>query len=54
MAAVALKLAWATLFNWHSWLIATAALAASVRFRVSAPWLVAGGALAGAILQRWA
>ncbi len=53
MAAVTVKLGQATLTNWAAWVIAIAAAAVGLRWKVNAAWLVAGGALAGWLLSAW-
>jgi chromate transporter len=53
MAAVAIKLAQASLTTWPTWLIALAAIAVSLVWRLNAAWLVLGGALAGWALSLW-
>ena len=54
MAAVTLELGLDTLVSWPAWLIAAAAAVAALRFKVSAVWLVAGGAVVGWLLAPWA
>lgn len=54
MLAVTAKLARQALTSWPAWVIAVAAGIAAIRFRLSAPWLVAGGSVAGSLLSRWA
>ena len=51
MAAVLVGLGRATLINWAAWLIALAATALALRWKVSPPWLVVGGAVAGWLLS---
>lgn len=47
MAAVLVGLGQTTLTNWGTWLIALVAAALALRWKISPPWLVAGGAVAG-------
>jgi chromate transporter len=51
MAAVVIQLASATMVDWRALVIATAAFIAGLRFKVNAAWLVAGGSMAGWLLQ---
>jgi chromate transporter len=51
MAAVTLRLATTTLFDWRAILIAVAAIIGGMRFRLNAAWLVLGGAFMGWILK---
>ncbi|MFQ5808385.1 MAG: chromate efflux transporter [Armatimonadota bacterium] len=54
MLAVTAKLGQQALRSWPAWVIAVAAGAAAIRFRVSAPWLVLGGSALGWALSGWA
>ena len=54
MAAVVVRLTWATLTGWPSWLIALAAAVVSLRWKVNTTWLVLGGAILGWLLAPWA
>lgn len=47
MAAVIVELGRTTLVSWQAWVIALAAALLGLRWKVGAPWLVLGGALAG-------
>jgi chromate transporter len=51
MAAVTVQLGSATLRDWPSVLIALAAAAAALRWRLNSAWLVLGGAVAGWVLS---
>lgn len=51
MAAVTVKLAWATLTDWRAVVIAAVAVLVAIRFRVNAAWLVLGGAIAGGMFN---
>jgi len=51
MAAVVIQLAYAAVVDWRTLLIAVAALAAGLRFKLNAAWLVAGGSVTGWLLQ---
>jgi chromate transporter len=51
MAAVTLRLAPAALIDWPAALIALAAAFLLFRLRINSAWLVAGGAIAGAVLS---
>ncbi|MBI5025469.1 MAG: chromate efflux transporter [Nitrospirae bacterium] len=51
MAAVVIQLASAALTDWRAILIALATTIAGIRFKINAAWLVAGGAVAGWVLQ---
>jgi len=53
MAAVTLKLAQSTLTAWPAWLIAAAAAALGVGWKVDPSRLILGGAVAGWALSRW-
>lgn len=50
LAVVAVQLARATLTTWPAWVIAALATAVGLRWKVSASWLVLGGAVGGWIL----
>ena len=54
MAAVTLELGVDTLVSWPAWLIAAVAAVAALRYKVSAVWLVLGGAVVGWALAPWA
>jgi chromate transporter len=54
MAAVTVKLSVSTLATWPAWVIALAAAAAGLYWRVNATWLVLGGAVIGRLLWPWA
>jgi chromate transporter len=54
MAAVVVKLTWATLAGWPAWLIALAAAVVGLRWKVNTTWLVLGGAILGWLLSPWA
>ena len=54
MAAVAAKLAGATLGSWPAWAIAIGAAILGLRWKVNAAWLVLGGAGLGWLLSPWA
>lgn len=54
MGAVVVQLGATTLTSWPAWLIAAAAAALALVWRVNATWLIVGGALVGALLSRWA
>jgi chromate transporter len=51
MAAVTVRLATTTLFEWRAILIAVAAIIGGMRFRLNAAWLLLGGAFMGWILK---
>jgi chromate transporter len=52
MAAVVLKLGYATLVNWQSWVIALAATVAVFTLRkLNSAWLVLGGAVLGYLMS---
>ncbi len=50
MAGVTLRLAADALRGWPTWVIAVAALAVLLRWKISPAWVVAGGGLAGLAL----
>lgn len=52
MAAVTVQLGAATLTTWPAWVIAAAAAAATLFWKVPPAWLVAGGAVAGWLLAQ--
>ncbi|MEM0961150.1 MAG: chromate efflux transporter [Bacteroidota bacterium] len=54
MAAVTIGLGLDTLVSWPAWGIALLSAVAVLRFKVSAVWLVVGGALMGWALSPWA
>ncbi len=54
MAAVTLELGLDTLVSWPAWVIAAVAAVAALRYKVSAVWLVLGGAVLGWLLAGWA
>ncbi|MGB3543022.1 chromate efflux transporter [Rubrivirga sp.] len=54
MAAVTLELGMDTLVSWPAWAIAAVAAVAALRYKVSAVWLVLGGAVVGWLLAPWA
>lgn len=54
MATVSVKLAGASLTSWPAWVIALAAGAVGLRWKVAGTWLVLGGAVAGWLLSPWA
>ena len=54
MAAVTLELGMDTLVSWPAWVIAAVAAVAALRYKVSAVWLVLGGAVVGWLLAPWA
>lgn len=51
MAAVLLKLGYATLTHWTAWLIAIAAVIAVIRYKVNAAYLAIGSAVSGWLLR---
>jgi chromate transporter len=53
MAVVGVRLGQQTLTTWPAWTILAAAMAMSLRWKVPAALLVAGGALTGLLLIRW-
>lgn len=53
MVAVTIALGRSALTAWPAWLIAAAAVAASMRWKVNAAWLVVGGSVAGWLLRAW-
>lgn len=53
MAVVTVRLGQGTLVGWPAWLIALAATAASLRWKVNSTWLVLGGALLGWLFSVW-
>lgn len=50
MASAGIKLAFASVRDWHSGLIALLALAVALRWKINSAWLVLGGAVAGWVL----
>jgi chromate transporter len=54
MAAVTIELGIRVLGTWPAWVIAIGAALLALRFRLTAAWLVLGGAILGWLLSRWA
>ena len=54
MLGVTIELGVSTLRSWPAWVIGVAAAALVLRFKVTAPWLVLGGAVVGWVLRDWA